>query len=260
MKISRRFCIFAALVCIAVLVPFEIFRPAPFSSENLNKSFFTIITRLIGAALFLLLNIYLEHDILKPKYAFSRRALWALPCLIVAINNLPSVALLRGDAKISGGALDIILFALECLFVSLFEELAFRGVAFLSILKMRQGKKWLFASIIISSVVFGLFHMVNLIYGAGFGETALQMGYSALVGAMCAFALYKTGSIWICVLIHSVYNFCGQIVPRLGDGEMLNAPQIIITVIISVICAIYIVLSLIKAAPTESDRLYKVQE
>ena len=77
---------------------------------------------------------------------------------------------------------------------------------------------------------------------------------------MCAFALYKTGSIWICVLIHSVYNFCGQIVPRLGDGDMLNAPQIIITVIISVICAIYIVLSLIKAAPTESDRLYKVQE
>ena len=260
MKVSRKFCIAAVAISTVALAIFEIVHPEPFANENLNKSFSAIITRLVGAALFFVVNIYLDHDVLKIRRVLSKKAVYVLPCLIVALNNLPYVAIFRGDAKITGGCVEIIMFAVECALVAIFEELAFRGALFLSLLKGRRSRRGIFLSIIASSIIFGLFHLINLVYGAGFGDTLLQVGYSALVGAMCAFALFKTGSIWISAAIHAVYNFCGQIIPRLGEGSMLNVPQISITVIISMVCAIYIVLSLIKADPHESDRLYKDTE
>ena len=255
-KVRRGVCLAAAIVAVAALILLEILRPAPFGKETLDTSFFTSLTRLIGAAAFTVVTLYLGYDVLRPKNAFSQRIAFILPCLVVAINNLPSVALLRHDARITGDGGEIAFFAVECIFVAMFEELVFRGVLFLSILKNRRSTKGLFFSIIVSSALFGLSHMVNLIYGASFGSVMLQVGYSTLVGCMCAFVLIKTHSIWLCVLVHAVYNFCGNIVPRLGEGEMLNVPQIIITVIISVLCAIYIVISLIKTDVSDADRLY----
>ena len=256
-KISRGVCIAAASVAVAVLILLEILRPAPFGKETLDMSFFTSLTRLIGAAAFVIVTLYLGHDVLSPKNALNRRVLFILPCLVVAINNLPTVALLRHDAAVTGTAPEIAFFAVECILVATFEELVFRGVMFLSILKNRRSTKGIFFSIVVSSALFGIFHMVNLIYGASFGSVMLQVGYSTLVGCMCAFIIIKTHSIWLSVLVHAVFNFCGNIVPRLGEGKMLNAPQIIITVIISVLCAIYIVISLIKTDASDTDRLYR---
>ena len=255
-KLRRGFCIAAILVAVAALILIEVFKPAPFGKETLDTSFDTSLSRLIGAAVFFLVTSYLGHDVLQLKYAFTRRVLYVVPCLVVAVNNLPSVALLRGDAKITGGAFEIAFFAVECVLVAMFEELAFRAAIFPMILKKRRISKGIFFSIIVSSALFGLFHTVNLIYGASLGSVLLQIGYSTLVGCMCAFILLKTQSVWLCVIVHAIYNFCGQIVPRLGEGEMLNVPQIVITVIISVLCAIYIVITLIKTDISDADRLY----
>lgn len=257
MKISRNFCIVLTAVSTAALILLEIFRPAPFSSETLDRSFFAITTRFIGALMFFALDLYLGYDILRLGNIASKKALFALPCFVVAVNNLPYIALILGKASITGGAMEMIMFALECVLVASFEEMAFRGVVFLSILKGRRDVKHIFLSIIISSAIFGIFHLINLFYGASIGDTLMQVGYSALIGAVCAFVLFKTQSIWLCVIVHATYNFCGQIVPRLGEGNMLNIAQIVITVIISVICAIYIIMNLINASPAEADRLYK---
>lgn len=252
----RRLYIAAILVAVAALILIEIFKPAPFGKETLDKSFQTSISRLIGAAVFVMVVIYLGHDVLRAKYAFSGRVLYILPCLAVAVNNLPYVALIRGDARVTGDAFEILFFAVECILVALFEELAFRAALFVSIMRNRRSTKGIFFSIVISSALFGLFHMVNLIYGASIGSVLLQIGYSTLIGCMCAFILLKTQSVWLCATVHAIYNFCGQIVPRLGEGDMLNAPQIIITVIISALCAIYIIMTLIKTGALEADRLY----
>jgi len=247
LKISRKLCIVLTVISVALLLIIEMLRPAPFTDKSLNDSFFSILTRFIGAALFFILIIYLGYDILKPKYAVRRSALFALPCLIVAVNNLPYFALIFGNAYVDGTDPEILFFALECLLVASFEEFAFRGVLFYTLMQKCDSRKKLFKAIIISSVVFGLFHLVNLIYSQNIAAVFLQVGYSALIGAMCAYVLIKTGSIWICVIVHAVYNFCGQIVPRLGGGVMLNVPQIIITVIIAIFCTIYIVISLLKS-------------
>ena len=255
-KLRRGFCVAAIIIAVAALILIEILKPAPFGKETLDTPFQTSISRLIGAAVFFIVTLYLGYDVLRPKYAFTRRVLFILPCLVVAVNNLPSVALLGGDARITASAFEIVFFAVECILVAAFEELAFRAALFPMILKNRRSTKGIFFSIVISSALFGLFHTVNLIYGASVGSVLLQIGYSTLVGCMCAFILLKTGSVWLCVVVHAVYNFCGNIVPRLGEGKMLNVPQIIITVIISALCAIYIVITLIKTDVSDIDRLY----
>ncbi|MBR6049897.1 MAG: CPBP family intramembrane metalloprotease [Clostridia bacterium] len=256
LKIKRSVCLIVTAVAVAVLIVLEILKPAPFGIATLDESFLTTLTRMIGGAVFLIVTLYLGYDVLNPKYVFTKRFLLILPCLVVAVNNLPSVALLRADAKVTGSAAEIAFFAVECVFVAIFEELAFRSALFLSMLKNRRSRKGIFTSILISSALFGLFHMVNLIYGASLGSVILQVGYSTLVGCMCAFVLFKTHSVWLAALVHAVYNFCGHIVPRLGEGKMLNAPQIIITVIISLFCAIYIIISLIKIDISEADSLF----
>ncbi|MBR0236292.1 MAG: CPBP family intramembrane metalloprotease [Clostridia bacterium] len=259
-KISRKTCIIALMIAVLALTAIEIIKPSPFDDAEINRSFQAIISRAVGAALFILIAIYLGYDIFGLKKAINKKALFALPCLIVALNNLPYVALMRGDAMITGAPAEIYFFILECIFVALFEEVAFRGVLYLTLQKGRTTRRGLFFSVIVSSVVFGLFHLINLFYGASIGQTALQVGYSFLVGCMCAFVLIKTGSIWYCVIIHAIYNFCGQIVSRLGAGEMLNAPQIIITVIISLLCAIYIVIILFKSTPDDVGGFYISKE
>ena len=255
-KIRRTTCLIITLIAVAALIVLEILRPAPFGKATLDNSFLTSLTRLIGVVVFVFVTLYLGYDVLNPKHAITKRIVLILPCVLVAVNNLPLVAILRSDARVTGNAAEIAFFAVECILVAMFEELAFRGVLFLSILKKRKSKKHVFFSIIVSSVLFGLFHIINLFYGASFGSVALQVGYSTLVGCMCAFILITTRSIWLCAAVHAVYNFCGQIVPRLGEGEMLNTPEIIITVIISLFCAIYIVISLIKTDVSDTDALY----
>ena len=246
-KISKKFCMAMVVISVALLIVIDIFRPVPFESSSLNDSFFIILTRLIGTILFLIMIVYLEYDVLKAKYMFGKSALCALPCFVVAINNLPYVALILGDAHIDGTAAEIIFFALECIFVASFEELAFRGVLFSTLMQKCGSRRQVFKAIIISSVIFGLFHLVNLIDSKNVGGVLLQVGYSTLVGAMCAYVLFKTKSVWLCTAVHAIYNFCGQIVPRLGGGNMLNAPQIIITVIIAIFCTIHIVKSILNS-------------
>ena len=253
---SRKVCFIVIICAVILLVAAEIIKPSLFDDTFLNTSFLVTITRLIGSVVFIFLILYLGFDVLNVKSDISKDLIFIIPCLIVSVNNLPYISLVRGDAYVSGTAVQIIFFAVECICVASFEELAFRGVLFPVILKKRRSVKGVFFSVIVSSIIFGLTHIVNLFYGASIGSVVMQIGYSALVGCMCAFVLIKTHCIWICVLIHAVYNFCGQIVPRLGKGEMLNTLQIVITVIISVACAIYIISSLLKTENKYIDRIY----
>lgn len=248
MKISKKFCIISAAAILAFLVIFEILSPSPFESENLNISFLSAVPHVLGTILFLIFILYLGYDVFSPP----RKTASVILCFAVAVNNLPIIALVRTEARIFAPYAEIFAFAVECIFVALFEEFAFRGLLFPFILqKFPKSKKSLFISIIVSSAVFGLFHAVNLIYGESPASVVLQMGYSFLIGCMCAFCLYKTRNIFICALVHAIYNFCGGAVPRLGEGNMLNIPQIILTSVVSLICAIYIILNLIKTSQDE---------
>jgi membrane protease YdiL (CAAX protease family) len=112
-----------------------------------------------------------------------------------------------------------------------------------------------FWSIVISSAVFALVHLLNLFAGAGIGSVILQVGYSFLIGGMCSVVLVKTKNIWYCVILHAVYNFAGGVVPECGGGEIWDTPTIILTAVVAVLVAVYVIFMLVKIKPCEVDAL-----
>ena len=214
-----------------------------------NEDTYLTATRVIGAAIALLIMLYSSlGNVLKIRLSgFARAILFTLPCWLIAINNFPFIAIITGEAQLSAPAEKIAIYALQCLCVGLFEELAFRGCIFLFALDGHRKSTFdLFLAIVISSAIFGAVHFVNVFAGASIGSVILQIGYSFLIGGMCSVVLMKTGCIWHCVLIHAVYNFCGGVVPTLGTGEIWNTPTIILTVIVSLAVAAYVVVSLLR--------------
>lgn len=166
--------------------------------------------------------------------------------LVVCVNNLPIIALARGTAGVSAPAGTVVLFVFECLSVAAFEETAFRGIVFPLLCEtFGEWRRGRFAAAILSSVLFGALHLLNLFSGGNAGATLLQAGYSALIGGMLCAVMFAGGSIFSCIALHAVYNVCGLLVPTVGFGgmwEVWNAPTIALTAVIGACATAFFVL------------------
>lgn len=254
------------LVGIALLAVWLFFPLNPIAEEPLRYLIDTAVTRGLCAFVFLLTLAERESPVLRPFVPHTappsvpwrahpiKTALLCLPWLAIAINNLPILPLLSGEACVTGSLGEILLLALGCLFIGLFEEAAFRGLVFLSALK-RLGSKPLgiFLSIVCTSGIFGLIHLVNLFEGASPGAVVMQVGYSFLIGGMCAIAMLKTGSVWVPVLLHALYDFNGYLVPYLGTGTIWTTAEIALTAIVAVLVGIYTLPVLFSIRPEEAE-------
>ena len=120
---------------------------------------------------------------------------------------------------------------------------------------MKKNRVGVFLAIVISSVIFGLVHLVNLFSGGSAMGVILQTGYSFLIGGMCAVILVKTKNIWYCVLLHGVYNFAGGVVPECGGGDIWNTPTVILTTAIALAVAAYVIVQIFRIRPEEIAEL-----
>ena len=68
--------------------------------------------------------------------------------------------------------------------------------------------------------------------------------------------LMKTGSLWHCVLLHGVYNFCGGVIPTFGEGKIWDMPTVILTVVLSLLVTAYVIWLLVSMKPQETDKLF----
>ncbi|MBE5749869.1 MAG: CPBP family intramembrane metalloprotease [Clostridiales bacterium] len=199
------------------------------------------------------------------KKIFNKiKNLWYLvPCLLVAINNLPFIPWIKGLNKFANvGFQEVLLFIFYCVLIGVFEEIVFRGIIFPSLLsRFEKSKKGLIKSMIISSVIFGVAHIVNAFSGAGIIETLLQVVYSSLIGGLCAFAFVKTNNIVSSIVVHALYNFCGLLFNAkigLGLGVSFDLPTVIITAVLAVLVFVFVVLSLFFQSKKEVDSFYKL--
>lgn len=226
--------------------------------EKLNTIIRMVLTRGVGSVIFTVLLIYRGFGVLNPfRVTPGSTVLFILPSLLVVINNLPIISLATGSAYLDATPLHYWLFALECLFTGWFEETAFRGVLFLVLLEgARRTRRDIVRVTVISSAVFGGVHLLNLLARAGIGSVILQVGYSFLIGGMCAIVLLKTKNIWFCVLLHALYNFCGLLVERLGGGEWWDMPTVIITAALAVAVTAIMLTALLKLKPEDIDDIF----
>ena len=155
---------------------------------------------------------------------------------------------------------ELVIYGLFCLSVGFFEEMAFRGCALMYFLRKRTNtRKDVFVAIALSSCVFGLVHLVN-IFTSSPGAVIRQIGYSALIGALCSVVLLATKNIWLCVLCHAMYNFCGGLIDKFGDGEMWTISQIAFTAIVAVIVTVYMVGLFFKMPVSKAKELFETSE
>ncbi|MBE6576768.1 MAG: CPBP family intramembrane metalloprotease [Ruminococcaceae bacterium] len=243
-------------VSLLVMLVLEFMRDGIVALGEHGENLYLISTRALGAfACIVLVLLSRAKKILYAKPTLSA-TLCFVPCMLIAINNFPFITFFSGRAYIDASARSVLLYALVCVCVGLFEEMAFRGCVFTAVLQ-RMGKRPIdvFWSIAISSAVFGIVHLLNLFAGAGIGSVILQVGYSFLIGGMCSVILIKTKNIWYCVLLHAVYNFAGGVVPECGGGEIWDTPTIVLTTIVALVVAAFVIYLLVKIRPEEVTAL-----
>ena len=177
---------------------------------------------------------------------FFRYLLWALPCFMVAFINFPVSALISGKAEIVRTDL-LGLYALYVISVAILEELIFRGVLLLLVGDFMRGKRYQYLfTALICSMIFSLFHLTNLFEGMGIGDVLLQCLYTFLIGGMLTITMLKTHNIWICVLIHALFDFGGLLIVHLGVGNPWDTLFWILTFVGGALCAGHVVYSLLR--------------
>ncbi len=259
---KRKICIAITLVAIIGLLVCEIVGIERFfdgsTDKNLIGSVEMTVTRAIGGVVFLTILVYLGYKVLNPvKKPFWRPVLFCLPAFLVAANNFPIYPVASGLAVITAPTWRIAVLAAECFMVAFFEETCFRGVVFLGFLnKRRDTVTGRFLAIIFSSAVFGAVHLINIFLGASPLAVLLQIGYSFLIGAMCSVVLMKTANIWICVLLHAIYNFGGSIIEDCGKGIIWEPITVTVTAVIAVAATVYMVVLFFRIKSNEIDRIY----
>ena len=104
----------------------------------------------------------------------------------------------------SVSAVNIILLFVACLFVGFAEELLFRGVIQSLFLK----KHGVLFSVLMSSLSFGLFHLVNLVKNDSvLGQVLVQVVFAYFIGFFFGMLLLKTGKLIPIAVTHGLINF-----------------------------------------------------
>ena len=135
------------------------------------------------------------------------------PLLLIISTNL------WGGVALQYSVPETLLYVLSMLCVGFLEELIFRGFLFRAL--CRDSIR---SAILISSVTFGMGHIINLFNGAELLPTLLQLCYATAAGFLFTVMVYRWGSLWPCIMTHSLLNALGAVAaPQLPSMELITA-------------------------------------
>lgn len=130
----------------------------------------------------------------------ARRFLYYVPLVILASGNLwNGFALNYSPAETAC--------RIVCMLcVGFLEEVIFRGLLFKAIAKDN-----IKSAVIISSMTFGIGHIINLFNGSGMAlvNNLCQIVFAVAVGFLLVTIFYRGGSLLPCILVHSAINTLG---------------------------------------------------
>ena len=202
-----------------------------------------IVTLPILIAMSLGLYFFVRKNGLTEKYGLCKpqlpaaKMLYYIPLLVLLTANL------WYGVSMNMTPLETVLYVLSMFCVGFLEELIFRGLLFQAMAK--DGVK---SAIIVSSVTFGIGHIVNLINGSGAEllPNLLQVMYAVAIGFAFVMIFCRTGSLMPCIIVHSVFNGLSAIG---NEAAMTPRRQIISGVLLTVIAggyALYLALAMKK--------------
>ena len=187
---------FVALLEIAVIVTYLLVGTAAHFTHVSNDGVAAIATTALSVLAAGLLGALGWWRVVGFRRAVSPRdLLWFLPLLLPVLLNL-----------VVGLEFKELLLTFELLLIALLigfsEETIYRGLM-LNALKARG--PWTAA--IITSVLFGLSHSLNLLSGKSGAEILIQVCYALAIGFGFAAVALRTGLLWPLILVHALIDF-----------------------------------------------------
>ena len=192
---------------------------------GIEKSATLPIGILLSAFLLLFLKkngLFEEYGLCAPK-ASAKSMMYYVPLLVILSTNL------WYGVTMNFGVLETVLYILAMLCVGFLEEVIFRGLLFEAMRK--DGIK---SAVIVSSVTFGIGHIINLFNGSGAEllPNLLQVVYATAAGFMFVMIYYKSGSLLACIAAHGVVNALSVFADEANaSGKMRILSAVLLTVI-----------------------------
>ncbi len=195
-----------------------------------------VVTAPLLAVMSAVLYLWIRRQSLQEMFGLCRfqgklsEYLWFLPLAVLLTVNL------WNGVQMNYPPLETVLYIFSMLLVGFLEEVIFRGLLFKAMCP--KGVKPAF---IVSSLTFGIGHMVNLLNGAELLPTLLQICYAVAIGFLFTLIFYKGKSLWPCILTHSMFNALSAF-----GTEPDNTGRILTAIVLCIIPAAY-ALWLLKA-------------
>ena len=174
-------------------------------ADQLSESLGVVksVTAALHIVMSLILFFWIRNNDLGEKYGFCRPIvpakcfLYYLPLVIIASTAF------WGGIKLQYGFPGAMLYFISMCCVGFLEEVIFRGLLFRA-----MEKDNLKTAIIVSSLTFGLGHIVNLVNGSGKDAVSniVQIMFAVLVGFVLVLIFYYGKSLIPCILFHSANN------------------------------------------------------
>ena len=174
-------------------------------ADQLSESLGVVksVTAALHIVMSLVLFFWIRNNDLGEKYGLCRPIvpakcfLYYLPLVIIASTAF------WGGIKMQYGFPGAMLYFISMCCVGFLEEVIFRGLLFRA-----MEKDNLKTAIIVSSLTFGLGHIVNLVNGSGKDAVSniVQIMFAVLVGFVLVLIFYYGKSLIPCILFHSANN------------------------------------------------------
>ena len=198
-----------------------------------------IVTLPILIILSVILVLFVKKNGLSEKYGLCKseipasKMLFYIPLIVLMTVNL------WWGVTMTLSPLETILRVLSMLCVGFLEEMIFRGLLFNAMVK--DGIK---SAIIVSSLTFGIGHIVNLINGSGAEllPNILQVIYAVAVGFAFVMIYYKTKSLLPCIVTHSIVNAVNTFASEAANTYQGIIIRCVVITIVAGAYALYITL------------------
>lgn len=190
--------------------------------------------------------VWMKKNQLFRKYGLcatdikASRFLYYIPLLAIISCNF------WFGASWDGAVLKTALYVASMLCVGFLEEIIFRGFLFKA-----MARESLKAAVIVSSVTFGIGHIVNLVNGSGADllGNLCQVCYAMAAGFLFVILFYRGGSLWPCIVTHCAVNSLSV----LEKPGLTAREQILSAAILTVISLAY-ALILLKTLPKGEEQ------
>lgn len=194
----------------------------------------------------IILFIFIRKNDLLKQYGLCKpsvpagRFLYYVPLVVLATVNL------WNGAAVWDALPGIVCRMIGMLCVGFIEEVIFRGFLFRAMAKTNVK-----SAIIVSSLTFGIGHVVNLFNGSGMNlfNNLCQICFAVAVGFLFVTIFYRGGSLLPCILTHSAINTLGTFANDAG----VTAEKQVVQALILIVFTVAYTLILTKTLPERQD-------